>query len=188
MKAIMKILIMFFFSCVVAYLIGQKIVVPLTSGGTNQEMFSVSSDFIACFDDGIVDNFKKTEDNPWNKNIGKIEDDVIGESILMTPNTSVVFSRTLDENNTLLCEYMIHPWMKEVSDGADLTFVITDKDSGDVYVEKKVFVSKEDNHKKLGFSLKDCEGKAVDIKIVAGNGENDNTDGDWIVFTKLEIE
>ncbi len=101
-----------------------------------------------------------TDDIPWGFNAGIIILEDGSEAWLLTPGASLTFNSIGD---TIL-EYQIHPWMKEVSDGATL------------------ILSTETDQKVLdvtGDSQEFCTGVGY-IKLELINSEKN--DGDWVII------
>lgn len=124
---------------------------------------------------------EETSDNPWNFNAGIIDMDGEGKCILLTPNTAVIISvdGVMDKLNF---GYEIHPWVKELSDGAELLIQLLDKD-GNIIYDEKVMVDSHSEKKSYELSINEY-GKVQKIKIVCNNGNQNDDNGDWVVLSK----
>lgn len=157
--------------------------IPETQEINSKEIEEVSTSSIVENDNvlssnGVVfEGAQNTSDNPWNTTAGwiKIEEE---DCILLTPNTAVTFEIT--ESKTLSFDYMIHPWVKDVSDGAGILVWLMDYEDTILH-EEEILVNNEAEWKKLQLSLNQYD-SVHKIKVHCNNGENGDDSGDWVVI------
>lgn len=125
----------------------------------------------------VFEGAQDTSDNPWNTTAGwiKVEDE---DCILLTPNTAVTLEVT--EPKTVSFDYMIHPWVKDASDGAGILIWLMDNEEAILY-EEGVSVSNEAEWKTFQLNLNQYD-NVQNIKVHCNNGENGNDSGDWVVI------
>ena len=137
----------------------------------------VEDDNVLSSNGVIFEGAQNTSDTPWNTTAGwiKVEDE---DCILLTPNTAVTFEIT--ESKTLSFDYMIHPWVKDVSDGAGILIWLMDYEDAILY-EERVSVNNEEEWKNFQLSLNQYD-SVHKIKVHCNNGENGDDSGDWVVI------
>ena len=137
----------------------------------------VEDDNVLSSNGVVFEGAQNTSDNPWNTTAGwiKIEEE---DCILLTPNTAVTFEIT--ESKTLSFDYMIHPWVKDVSDGAGILIWLMDNEDAILY-EERVSVNNEEEWKNFQLSLNQYD-SVHKIKVHCNNGENGDDSGDWVVI------
>lgn len=137
----------------------------------------VEDDNVLSSNGVVFEGAQNTSDNPWNTTAGwiKIEEE---DCILLTPNTAVTFEIT--ESKTLSFDYMIHPWVKDVSDGAGILIWLMDNEDAILY-EEGVSVNNEEEWKNFQLSLNQYD-SVHKIKVHCNNGENGDDSGDWVVI------
>lgn len=197
-KRCIKILLLFIASCSIAYLIGQKIVLPFTiqnaeqsvQGNNQQEEQSHSGlyDLIANFSDLSLTGKNETDDNPWGSNLTVFEDEECGTCILMTPGTEIAVQYFVQEQEKLSWSCNIHPWMAEVSDGVGLTITVNSMDKDFQEISKLYQILPTDTYENMGISLGEFQGSEVRIIFDVDNGDNNDSSGDWLVFKQLVIQ
>ncbi len=197
-KRCIKILVLFIASCSIAYLTGQKVVLPLTAQKAEQNIQQNKQqeerpdsgiyDLIANFSELSLTGESETDDNPWGRNLTIFEDEERGTCILMTPGTEIAVQYVVQEQETLTWSCNIHPWMAEVSDGVDLTIIVSSMDKDIQEVSKTYQVVPADIYENDGISLVEFQGSEVRITFVVSNGANNDSSGDWLVFNRLMIQ
>lgn len=75
---------------------------------------------------------------------------------------------------------MIHPWVKDVSDGAGILIWLMDNEDAILY-EERVSVNNEEEWKNFQLSLNQYD-SVHKIKVHCNNGENGDDSGDWVVI------
>lgn len=125
----------------------------------------------------IFEGAQSTSDNPWNTTAGwiKVEDE---DCILLTPNTAVALE--IMEPKTISFDYMIHPWVKDASDGAGILIWLMDNEESILY-EERVSVSNDAEWENFQLNLNQYD-SVQKIKMHCNNGENGDDSGDWVVI------
>ena len=117
-----------------------------------------------------------TEDNPWGKTAGVFEMEELGNCILLTPNTNIVL-QGMEQLESFSFEYIIHPWVRESSDGAGLLVWLMDEDDN-IISEESLEISSTEEWKQVAYDLDNV----AKIKILCNNGNNGDDSGDWVVI------
>lgn len=133
--------------------------------------------------DAVFEGVKETTDTPWNFNAGIFTMDDVGSCVLLTPNTSVSLNIPQDADSLSIC-YEIHPWMKEISDGAGMVIWIMDKNDN-ILSESTVSVNAGDERQVCKLDLSELK-DAYSIKILCNNGNNNDDSGDWVVIREAQ--
>ena len=207
-KKAVLIAISFCISCAVAYGIGQGVVVPMTE--KNQEKAEITENVDS--NDGVTENNKEgndsgkaafcfadefdtldfqgkkevsTSDNPWGSTIAKIEEDTLGTSIMMTPNTYMTASYHVSDKEVLQWNYGIHPWVRENSDGLTMHIRIYTTDMENAEFSKDYKVDTRTDYQSERLPLEQFKGQDIKITFSVGNGENNDSSGDWLVLNEL---
>lgn len=125
----------------------------------------------------IFEGAQSTSDNPWNTTAGwiKVEDE---DCILLTPNTAVALE--IIEPKIISFDYMIHPWVKDASDGAGILIWLMDNEEAILY-EERVSVSNDAEWENFQLNLNQYD-SVQKIKIHCNNGKNGDDSGDWVVL------
>lgn len=207
-KKAVLITISFFASCAVAYGIGQGIVVPMTEknqakteGTVNTENSeeNVNNNETTVNDGSVlfrfVDGFDtltfegketvSTSDIPWGSTIAKIEEETLGTSIMMTPNTYMTASYHVSGKETLQWKYAIHPWVRANSDGLTMHVRVYTTDMENAELSEDYTVDASADYQSMQLSLEQFEGQDVKITFSVGNGANNDSNGDWLVLNEL---
>lgn len=195
MKKAIKFSIWIFVGFFVCYLIGQNIVLPLRMKNQMEEVMNNSQEGIAGVkndEDGFVvvnhlqemhfEGKKDVDDNPWGFTIGEIDVDNVGRCLLMTPGTKMfcVVSDVSDES--LQLKWMIHPWVREDSDGLEVVVTVMDTDDSSKKIEKKFEIQKSEDFLNEVLDISMFEGGKVDVEIECFNGANNDSTADWLVI------
>lgn len=209
-KQIIRIILAFVFSCSIAYLIGQKVVLPLTdkeSAENQQEIAKLKEqedikqnslqgeedsnakayDLIEEFSNLTLIGQNAVNDNPWGSNLTVFEDEERGTCLLMTPGTEVSARYWVQEEDTLCWDCGIHPWMAEISDGAELTITVCGIDQDEIRTIESFQITTVDTYEQGSISLTEFVGTEVQLTLSVGNGKNDDSSGDWLIFDQLMI-
>lgn len=205
-KQVIKIALAFVLSCSIAYLIGQKVVLPLTDkkdADQKQEMIgsngeqderkredndTATYDLIQNFTDLSITGQRAVDDNPWGSNLTTFEDEGHGTCLLMTPGTEISACYVLQGEETLRWNCNIHPWMAEISDGVHLTITVCGTDQEQPKITESFLVTATDSYKQDSISLAEYAGRKIQVTLSADNGDNNDSSGDWLVFDHLGIE
>ena len=140
---------------------------------------SENSEKLASFADSIVfEGDKETSDNPWNITAGIIDVDDEKECIFLTPNTAANITG-LESVNELEISYMLHPWVKEDSDGAGIIVSVFDKDNILLH-EDNITVDADDDWKNYRLDKEQCK-NANAFKLSCNNGGNNDDKCDWVI-------
>lgn len=192
-KKCIKLLLLFVISCSIAYLIGQKAVLPLTekksaqndqqSEQSNTELY----DIIKNFSDLSLRGQSATDDNPWGSNLTTFEDEEHGTCILMTPDTEISVQHTLQGQAMLNWSANIHPWMSGISDGAEFTVTVQEAGADTQGITEKVKIVPADAYEQGSISLAEFQNTKIQVTLSVNNGDNNDSSGDWLVFDRLEI-
>ncbi len=78
--------------------------------------------------------YQASDQFPYGYNVGKIEDEVVGTAILITPGTSIVVEETFESPVFLSIDYILHPWVAADSDGAVLSVSVENGGNIDSYM------------------------------------------------------
>ena len=209
-KQIIRIILAFVFSCSIAYLIGQKVVLPLTdkelaenqqeiAGLKEQEDIKRNSlqgeedsnakayDLIEEFSNLTLIGQNAVDDNPWGSNLTVFEDEERGTCLLMTPGTEVSARYLVQEEDALCWNCGIHPLMAEISDGAELTITVCGIDQDEIRIIESFQITAADTYEQDSISLTEFVGTEVQLTLSVGNGNNDDSSGDWLIFDQLMI-
>lgn len=127
----------------------------------------------------------ETFDNPWNITAGIIEMEDEGETIFLTPNTSVLF-QDIDGLDVVNFSYMIHPWVKDESDGAGIILSLVGSED-DILFQEKIEINAVDNWKEFKIDISRYEDITA-IKLDCNNGKNDDASCDWVVLSLSEMQ
>ena len=127
----------------------------------------------------------ETSDNPWNTTAGIIEMEDTGEAILLTPNTSVLFPH-VDGLTDISFSYMIHPWVKEESDGAGIILSLIDSGNGILHQEV-IEISGVDSWTEFKLDISGYKDITA-IKLDCNNGKNNDDSCDWVVLSLSETD
>lgn len=204
-KRAVIIMISFFVSCAVAYGIGQGIVVPLTEKEETQTENTANVDntsnenantntsgtvlmrFVDEFDNLTFQGKEEvsTSDIPWGSTIAKIEEETLGTSIMMTPNTYMTASYHVVGKEELQWKYSIHPWVRQNSDGLTMHVRVYTTDMENAELSEDYTVDPTEDYQALKLPLEQFEGQDVKITFSVGNGENNDSNGDWLVLNEL---
>lgn len=152
--------------------------VCLLIGISNGKHVKGNENSYGVFKSIVFDGVIEVEDIPWKYTAGLFDMD-FGESILLTPNTSVEL-REAEDTCTWSFQYRIHPWVSEYSDGAGMEIRILDSDDNILFSDE-IKVSNLNNWQNYQVDWSDYN-QAVQIKILCNNGSFDNSDCDWIVI------
>lgn len=204
-KQVIKIALAFVLSCSMAYLIGQKVVLPLTNRkASDQQQEMIDSDRMqqqreedsstATYD--LIRNFAElsltgqcaVDDNPWGSNLTTFEDEEHGTCLLMTPGTEISARYVLQGEETLRWSSNIHPWMAEISDGANLTITVCGTDQEQPKITESFLVTATDSYEQDSISLAEYTGMEIQVTLSVDNGDHGDSSGDWLVFDHLGIE
>ncbi len=190
-KKIVTIVISFILSCTVAYVIGQKVVLPLSHSHKGDTNVSVKTEFsfVDNFDNLLFEGKREvdTSDNPWGSTIAKIQDDEVGSSIMMVQDTELAAKYHVKENESIEWSYNIHPWVSESSDGMSLyvrVYVAGDKNAK---LRRSYIVKPNDKYISASLSLSEFANQDVTISFSTDNGGNGDAAGDWLVLSKMNI-
>lgn len=183
-KKYTKIILAFILSCSVAYLIGQKIVLPLSDKKNGGEAY----DLIMHFSDLSLTGQSIADDNPWGSNLTTFEDEEHGTCILMLPETAISAQYWIQGKETLRWNANIHPWMGKISDGVGLDITVKAVDTDVPEIIKQIKIVPTDTYEQGNISLTEFQDKEVQITLSVNNGDNDDSSGDWLVFDQLAIQ
>ncbi|SFU85164.1 hypothetical protein [Butyrivibrio sp. M55] len=125
----------------------------------------------------VFDKRNKTKDNPWGYTVGKIDDEVCGESILLTPNTSFTIKNIKEDEIAL--KVKIHPWVSDKSDGIgiDVWFM---NETGEVLGKDTLDIDNSAKWHNIKYQLGKYD-SASQIKILCNNGKNNDDVCDWLI-------
>lgn len=143
-----------------------------TQGDTFQERKLPFS----CAFEGV----SKTEDNPWGVTAGVIQMEETGEAIFLTPRTNCLIQPVEDQE--LRLEVGLHPSVRDVSDGANL--IISTIGETDEIIEE-MYIAVPPTAQWMQYTIHVAE-KAVCIKLLCENGDNNDDSGDWVIVRNYE--
>lgn len=130
-----------------------------------------------------IDGLKNTEDYPYGYNVGVIEDEVVGQAILITPGTSIkIKNYAVRENDTLYISGIIHPWVSKDSDGAILEISICSKDN-----EKEYTIKIDPKRISEQIELNDFVNNEINITLSVTNSDGNNEICDWVILQDFAI-
>ncbi len=159
------------------------LIVSLCACGENTGKESTGNDISRWseFDIEIIGS-KDTDENPWGYTAGVIEDDEVGNCILLTPESGVVINNV--SNLTMISlQAKIHPWVAQNSDGAgvDITFL---NSVGDTIEKDAVSINNGDNWVDIQYDLtRFPDLSKISFKCNGGTGDYSS---DWVVIKKAE--
>lgn len=205
-KQFIKIILAFILSCGIAYLIGQKVVLPITDKKAPQnsqekriqnqqqdnqwnEVYNNTEtyDLIKDFSNLSLNGQSSVNDNPWGSNLTIFEDEMQGTSLLMMPGTEISVRYVVRGEKILSWRCNIHPWMAEISDGVDLTITVCGIDQDEKEMKETFRVTSSDAYEMDSISLSEFQDMDIQVTLSVGNGENNDSSGDWLVFDRLVI-
>lgn len=128
------------------------------------------------------------KDIPWKTNCGVVEDEAMGTSIFLTPNTALAFACQPAAGQTLAFDAEIFPAVQAVSDGVSLRVQIFDADTQAQLTESTLQIPSSEQAQSLSVDLAAYEGQHIWVRLACGNGQNDNDDGDWLFLTSCSIQ
>lgn len=193
-RQVIKIVLAFILSCSIAYLIGQNVVIPLTSkedeNAERREAGQVSEetyDLIRDFSNLSLTGQTVTTDNPWGSNLLTFEDEEHGTCLLMTPGTQIATQYLVEGQKMLHWSCNIHPWMSGISDGVELTIEVQGMNADMKGTTETFHVTSTELFQEENISLSEFQGMEVKISISVGNGDYNDSSGDWLMFEQLVI-
>lgn len=200
-KKYIKLILAFILSCSIAYLIGQKVVLPLTDKKNeqneqkeqrdNQQDEQIDGeiyDLIRHFSDLSFTGQSVVDDNPWGSNLTTFEDEEHGTCILMVPGTAISVKYRLQGEETLSWNANIHPWMAKISDGVGLDITVKTVGTDVPGITEQIKIVPTDTYEQGSISLAEFQDTEVQITLSVNNGGNDDSSGDWLVFDQLVIQ
>lgn len=151
----------------------------------NEEEKGDSWNLLEHLDDETVTilGYQTSNDYPYGYNVGEIEDDVVGNAILITPGTSIIVEDSFEEFFFLNFEYILHPWVAENSDGAILNISIEGNGSTGSYT-----FDAKDSFQDEALDLQQFTGESVRITFSVQNEPDDNDECDWLVIKNVVID
>lgn len=181
------IFICFILSCLVAYAVGQKVVLPLTHKGDADVKTEYS--FVDHFDSLSFENKREvnTTDIPWGSTIARIQDEEAGPSIMMVQGTGLQTEYHVKENESIQWNYAIHPWVSQYSDGMTLyvrVYAVGNENAG---LRRSYIVKPGDEYTSVDLSLNEFANQDVMISFAVDDGGNGDAAGDWLVLRKLNV-
>ena len=126
-----------------------------------------------------IEHYQPTEDNPWGINAGIVDTVTDGFCLFLTPDTAASFQNL--QEYSLILEMKIHPWVADMSDGAEITLIQMDKDHV-VLKQNSFLITSADTVKVNLAELLDADCESV--LLMCGNGLNGNSDADWVIIKK----
>lgn len=132
----------------------------------------------------IVSGYQESSDFPYGYNVGKIEDDVVGNAILITPGTSITALGSFDSTSFLHFNYILHPWTAQNSDGAILEITIKGNGNKDKYT-----FDVKDSFQNESIPLeKYIADENILITFSVQNEQGNNDQCDWLVLKDVTID
>lgn len=131
-------------------------------------------------DNVVVNGLAESGDYPYGYNVGAIEDDEVGQAILLTPDTSIVLEGMLSGEAVLEIEYQIHPWVAADSDGAILNLDVTSAEETQKYTYEV-----SDTMQNQTLSLSRFAGQEIRMEISVSNEEGNNESCDWVILKRF---
>lgn len=127
----------------------------------------------------------KTSDNPWGITAGEIDIENEGQCIFLMPGTSASFRIEKGHKEGLVLSAMIHPWVREKSNGVEVTAELygAEDDTPLMWNEFRINASEEVTEKEIDISGIEAD----EIKIVLTCNVEDNQDADWVVVKQVSV-
>lgn len=127
-----------------------------------------------------INGWMERNDYPYGYNVGIIEDEEVGKTILITPETSIdIRGFASAKTSNLSVSYEIHPWVAASSDGALLNIEIT----GDTLIKQNYTFDVTDKEQTQTISLKEYAGhNVIQIKVYVTNADGNNENCDWVIL------
>lgn len=132
----------------------------------------------------IVSGYQESSDYPYGYNVGRIEDDVVGNAILITPDTSITAYGSFNDISFLHFDYILHPWTAQNSDGAILEITIEGNENKDKYT----FDAKDSFQNESIPLEKYIAGEKMCITFSVRNEQGHNSECDWLVLKDVTID
>lgn len=166
-----------------AYIIGQQVVLPLRqiNSSNNFDENSVSWGNYEI----RIEGSNQTEDNPWGFTAGIIDMESIGDCVLLTPNTSLVLEN-ISSKEVIFIELTIHPWVKELSDGAGILVRFKDIEEN-VIGEDDIHIGNEESWITLEYNMEQFP-NINSIELLCNNGLLDDDTADWVVIKETNFQ
>lgn len=125
---------------------------------------------------------------PWQTNCGVVQDEAVGTSIFLTPNTALAFACNPSAGQALVFDAEIFPALQSVSDGCSLRVQIFDADTQAQLTESTLQIPSSEQVQNFSVDLSEYADKNIWVRLACGNGQNDNDDGDWLFLTSCSIQ
>lgn len=129
-----------------------------------------------------IEGLKKTDDYPYGYNVGKIEDDIVGDAVLITPGTSININKYRINGKNISLIYQLHPQVADNSDGAVLNITVVSKKRTQQYSFEV-----EEKQVRTSIDLSSFEGEKVDICISVNNNVGANEICDWVIIKEFKF-
>lgn len=132
-----------------------------------------------------ISGWMARDDYPYGYNVGKIEDEEVGKTILITPETSIdIRGTTSEELSKLTVCYEIHPWVAASSDGALLNIELL----GERQEKQRYIYEVTAETQTQTISLEEYVGcDTFQIKVYVTNADGNNADCDWVILKEFYI-
>lgn len=126
-----------------------------------------------------------TKDIPWGKTAGIIEEESIGECILLTPGTSMEFNIIRGDKKYIQISWMIHPWVSANSDGAEIVVDVFEKGTETPMITECYYLKKSDNFFECNLDVSILKAEELYLKLSCNGGPDGNEDSDWVILDKV---
>lgn len=133
-------------------------------------------------DETVLWGRTESTDYPFGYNVGLIEDEEVGCSVLLTPDTKLTTNCTVPETASLELSFQIHPWVSDDSDGALLHITITSMSGNQEFVykaEKALYTEV--------LSLNEFGAGNLQFEFTVTNEEDKNENCDWVIIRHFSI-
>ena len=104
---------------------------------------------------------------------------------MMTPNTYMTASYHVSGKEVLQLNYGIHPCVRENSDCLTMHIRIYTTDMENAEFSKDYKVDTRTDYQSERLPLEQFKGQDIKITFSVGNGENNDSSGDWLVLNEL---
>lgn len=127
-------------------------------------------------------------DAAWNSNIALLGSDQDEQGLFMMPGTTITMTVDVPENGKINITDKLNATAASwnVSDGADLIIEVVKGDQS-LKTFDKVDVKSDGSENTAVLDLSEYSSQIIDLKISCYDGGQDNSNGDWVMISKLYL-
>lgn len=184
MKKSLKLITIAVLSLCLCWFIGQQLKQARTDNMPEQQAKNEIWNLFDHMDSDETILYGRTEstDYPFGYNLGFIEDEEVGRSVLLTPDTKLTANCTIQEAASLELSFQIHPWVSDDSDGALLHITVTSmsKNQEFVYEAEKTLYTQV-------LSLSEFGAGNLQFEFTVTNEAGKNENCDWVIIRQFSL-